>query len=807
MSSEDIEEFELQLDIITGVLEKLDATNTRVFEVVKDMFTKIVNLPTVSEKAGLEARQAAGLADMIYSGESSFEDEYPSILSAALKLGVIISNEKNSEGRQTRQVEAQDEYKDINREEILFNFIERQTLALEELESNIMRLERGDFSALADVLNNVTSIKGEAAALNLERVNRLLGEIETRLKHTVDIPEHNILTALLSAKDFLTEYISGLPDSESAFDENVFEKLVADFGGGSKGEDSCPAPEEELIIAPVVHVDASNPEMPEFVNEAKESLHIAEVALIALEKEPDNAKHINEIFRGFHNIKGVAGFLYLTDVSEISHNAESLLDKARQGEIKLEGPVAAAAFSALDILKEMVERVQRALAGTPYKTPSNYADVLRNLRNPGAAASKPAVKSITAAATAPTAESAAQNDPSKLKSYGLIKVSTARLDSLIDAVGELVIANAMVTQEREIRETSNPKLVQNVAHLGKITRELQELAMSMRMVTLKSAFQKMSRIARDVAVRSCTPVEFTYSGEETELDRNVVEEISSPLVHLVRNAVDHGIETAEERIRLGKPEKGRVHLSAYHESGNVVIKIEDDGKGLDKKQILAKAISQGLVKNDAELSDREIYNLVFLPGFSTAKTVTDVSGRGVGMDVVRKSIENLRGRIDIESEQDRGASFTIRLPLTLAIIDGMLMSVGEERYIIPTIAIRESLRPEAGQITTVVNRGELLSIRGELLPLFRLHKLFGVKNAKQNPNDALALIIGESDAHCALMVDDLIGQQQVVIKTLGKSFGHIEGITGGAIMGDGRVALILDTAGLVHLAHNNTDQK
>lgn len=602
------------------------------------------------------------------------------------------------------------------------------------------------------------------------------------------------------------------------------------------------APAEVAIQQPArnSYVDITNPELPEFVTESREYLQMAEVALIALEKNPENREPISEIFRGFHNIKGIAGFLNLGDVQELAHDAESLLDKARSGGIELAGECAHAAFAAVDMLKEMVERVNRALGGAPYETPQRFGELVARLKRaadtscskdgePRAAAAPEQTAATpqtnTSTAETPVAANSIQsnqtnqiaqaNQPmqsqaapdaaakAKARADGMVKVSTSRLDSLIDAVGELVIANAMVTQENEIANTGNARLARNVSQLGKITRELQELAMSMRMVSLRNTFQKMSRVARDLSVKSGVPVEFTYSGEDTELDRNVVEEISSPLVHMVRNAVDHGIEDAAARAAAGKPEKGRVHLSAFHEGGAVVIRIEDDGKGLHRDAILAKARAQGIVKADAELTDKEILHLIFQAGFSTAETVTDISGRGVGMDVVRKSIETLRGRIDIESTPGRGTTFTIRLPLTLAIIDGMVVTVASERYIVPTIAIQESMRPSREQLSTVIGRGEMVSLRGSQLPLYRLHNMFGIPGAKQDPTEALTLIIGENGSRIALMVDDLVGQQQVVIKSLGKTFDKLEGVSGGAIMGDGRVALILDAGRLASMVSNS----
>ena len=557
-----------------------------------------------------------------------------------------------------------------------------------------------------------------------------------------------------------------------------------------------------------VYIDPNNPEILDFITETREYLHAAEVTLIEIEKEPGNQEMLNEIFRAFHNVKGISGFLNFGDINELSHIAESLLDKARGGLLALSGAVAAAVCDAVDLLREMVEGVNDALKGVDYETPPQFEEVKEKLESAdnredaaGGSGEAPSGKrGIEAADATPAEKVSTGNGGGKTAADGMVKVGTSRLDSLVDAVGELVIANAMVTQAREISETKNPKLSRDVAQLVKITRELQELAMSMRMVSLKKTFQKMARVARDLAVKAGIPLEFSFSGEDTELDRNVVEEISSPLVHMVRNAVDHGIEPVEERIKSGKPGKGRVHLSACHEGGIVVIKIEDDGGGLNAAAIREKAIHLGLISEDEELSEHDTYSLIFRAGFSTAERVTEVSGRGVGMDVVAKSIENLRGRVDIASRAGEGTTFTIRLPLTLAIIDGMVVSVGKEKYIVPTIAIKESIRPSKEQVSTVVNKGEMVSLRGDLVPLYRLHKLFNVAGAKRNPADALTLIVGDNGRRCALMVDDLLGQQQVVIKSLGKAFGKIDGVSGGAIMGDGNVAIILDAPGLMRLS-------
>jgi two-component system chemotaxis sensor kinase CheA len=368
-------------------------------------------------------------------------------------------------------------------------------------------------------------------------------------------------------------------------------------------------------------------------------------------------------------------------------------------------------------------------------------------------------------------------------------------------VGELVIAHSMVAQDEVVVTGARHDLIKKVSHTSKIVRELQDMSMSMRMVPLKATFNKMARLVRDLARKVGKNVQLVTEGEDTEIDRNLVDIISDPLVHMVRNAVDHGIEMPEVREQRGKPRNGMVQLCAYHSAGRVVVEIRDDGKGLDREAILAKARDRNLIPDGATLSDREIYNLIFLPGFSTAQVVTDVSGRGVGMDVVKKNIESLRGQAEIQSEPEKGSIFRISLPLTLAIIDGMVVRVGSERYIIPTISIIRSIKPEPKDLSTVLQRGEMLQLQGKLIPLFRLGELYGVEGSASALSQALVVVVEDDNQRAGLVIDELIGRQQVVIKTLGETMQNLPGISGGAIMPNGRVGLILDIGGLVKYAN------
>jgi two-component system chemotaxis sensor kinase CheA len=326
----------------------------------------------------------------------------------------------------------------------------------------------------------------------------------------------------------------------------------------------------------------------------------------------------------------------------------------------------------------------------------------------------------------------------------------------------------------------------------------------MRMVPVRGAFQKMTRLVRDLATSGGKQIQFLLEGEETELDRNMVEKLGDPLVHMIRNSVDHGIESQDERMARGKPAQGTIRLSAAHQRGGIVIRLSDDGKGLDPARIRAKAIERGLIRGDVEMDASEIVSLIFLPGFSTADAVTDLSGRGVGMDVVRSNIEGLSGKIEVQSVLGEGTTFTLLLPLTLAIIDGMLVGVGDDRYIIPTLSIRESFRPQPGMVSTIQGRGEVVSVRGRQTPLLRLGRYLGRPARATNLEDAIIVVVESGDAARGLVVDELLGKQEVVIKSLGQTFRHQNLLAGSAVLGDGSVGLILDVDTLVKTpTHSN----
>ncbi len=616
---------------------------------------------------------------------------------------------------------------------------------------------------------------------------------------------------------------------------------ASDAEGASVGDEVAPTPPVPLSM-----VDDGL--LNDFVAEALEHLEVADTQLLTLETDRDDAEALNAVFRAFHTIKGGAGFLQLADVLHVAHEAETLLDKARRHELALTAPVMDTVFESVDLLRVLVQALP-GNARDDATVPGRIEDAIQTLRAVASGLTPmsselvsdtvgPALGEILVGKRVVTAEDVdvalAQQQGEKrgipigtiLVAQGkasakdvaqalrqqsretgggervreAIKVDAERLDRLVNLMGELVVAQAIMRQTVEMGSTITSATRHRLSQLDKTTRELQEISMSLRMVPLRSTFQKMARMVRDLAKGVGKPVEFLVQGEDTELDKSVVDLIGDPLMHMIRNAVDHGIEdTVQERLDAGKPEKGRVFLRAFHRGGSIFIEIEDDGHGLQREAILAKARERGLIEPDDVLTDREIWNLIFVPGFSTARTVTDVSGRGVGMDVVKRNIHMLRGQIELQSEPGKGTLVSIRLPLTLAIIDGMVVRVAEERYIVPTQSIVMAIRVKDHQLNTVTGRGEMVDLHGSLIPLFRLHRLLSVEDAEENAS-AVAVVVEADNKRVALLADELLGQQQTVIKSLGEGLRGLTGFAGGAIMADGNVGLILDVAGVVRLA-------
>jgi two-component system chemotaxis sensor kinase CheA len=604
-----------------------------------------------------------------------------------------------------------------------------------------------------------------------------------------------------------------------------------------------PATIESLAVLP----PGAEPELMRlFCAEAEELLTEIEQAAMTLETAPDDAETLATIFRGFHTLKGNAAVMRLVVLQRLTHEVESLLDAARRGTRRLDRDAIDVVLAAADLVARSVAEMGHQLDGRdvgrslPLPVTAVIERVHTVLASPSAAATPLTPPSVSPVATSqPTAQQPLDQQPSAAPlpaavgvaasppptlhapaaassplpptapavakpaaSSGSVRVDTGKLDGLVDLVGELVIAQSMVVQAAETGV--GDQLTRSLAQLRTITADLQRTAMAMRMVPIRGTFQKMGRLVRDAAVSLGKEIRLVVEGEETELDRTVIEELGDPLVHMVRNAADHGIETPAQRQAAGKPPAGRVTLRAFHQGGHVVIQIADDGRGLDPARIRRKAVERGLVAADAVLDTRDTLDLIFAPGFSTAETVTDVSGRGVGMDVVRRNLERVRGKVEIDSVPGAGTTFTILMPLTLAIIEGLIVSVAGQRFVIPTLSVRESLRPRAGSVTTVHGRGELVDVRGRKLPMMRLGRHLGI-GGEDDPSRGIVVVLEAGHDRRCLLVDELVGKQEVVIKTLGETFTGRGDFAGAAILGDGRVGLILDTTALVRLGRRSPE--
>jgi len=475
-------------------------------------------------------------------------------------------------------------------------------------------------------------------------------------------------------------------------------------------------------------------------------------------------------------------------------------------ELRLKGVAPADTATAMAAATPTASAGAGALAGpTPVVSTSDaaIADAILSGKPPIAEETRheaptPAVAAIAPALTA-VKEPKSDAPISAVGDSGSIRVSVEKIDELMNTVGELVITQAMLSQLGAALEGPNAeKLRAGLAQLERNTRELQESVMRVRMLPISFVFSRFPRMVRDLAQRLGKQIDLKLTGEQTELDKTVLEKIGDPLVHLVRNSIDHGIELPETRAAAGKPAAGTVHLDACHRGGNIAVEVSDDGNGLDVDRILAKARSRGHVGPNDVLTDEQIHELIFLPGFSTADKATDLSGRGVGMDVVRRNVQELGGKIELRSERGRGSSFIITLPLTLAIVDGQSVAVGNETYIIPLISIVESMRLKETSISRLSGHDEVFSFRGDYLPIIRLHELFGVEPRTRALHEGLVVIAEGDGRRVGLFVDDLLGQQQVVIKSLEVNYGRVEGVSGATILGDGSVALILDVTGIIH---------
>jgi len=742
---------------------------------------------------------------------------------------------------------------DAEQQELLSAFVEEGNELLDETEPLLIELEsksRQSGEIDDEVLNTVFrafhSLKGGAGFLNLNTIGLVTHEAETLLdlfrKSRGNVQSSHI-DLLNRASDFLRQRLKQIAEefSDAGFEEEAaaivaalrqqIDSITADIAqidtpsgltrepgtGITKEPISSHCSEEEASEAELMLT--ITPEMVEqFVVEAEDLLAVTEEALLKLDKNPANGDCVAEAFRALHSLKGNAGFLGYRDIESISHQAESVLDSIRTGGISGNSELFTLLLDILDFLRE---GVAQAAAGNQPCIPARAGlmnlvqDAVEQLEVSGQN-----VPPLRVPAESPARESTGSGTeggqhikqesfpnqrraPADPSGNGMqrqsIRVDVEKIDALLDLVGELVIAETMVAQNPDLQVPgfSLENFHKSATHLNKLTRDLQDIATSIRMIPLAATFRRMIRLVRDLAQKTGKRVELEIEGEETAVDKTVIELITDPLVHIIRNSIDHGIGTPGIRREQGKPEVGHLKLEAGHHGGEVWISVSDDGMGLDRDLILKKAAAKShLTGSDTDMQDEEVWQLIFQPGFSTAATVTDVSGRGVGLDVVKRNIEKIGGKVEMRSVWGQGAEILLRIPLTLAIMDGMIVDVGTHCYIIPIMAIRETVRISPDQITRTMGGQEIVNLRGSLYPVIRLHQFYDIQPEYTQLQDGVVVVVEGQGHRFGLFVDKLVAQRQVVIKGLSDYVGHIKAISGCTILGDGTVCLILDVATL-----------
>ena len=686
-------------------------------------------------------------------------------------------------------------------------FFEESFEGLDIMESGLLNLDMGDVDDedINTIFRAAHSIKGGSGTFGFSAVADFTHVMETLLDEMRDGRRQvtqQAVDVLLGSVDCLKEMLTAIQDEQAINESHVSEyqkALEVELNGGG-GEDVAAVQNDAVEVS----VESSSSPVAQENDEKGWR--------IAFSPHADLLKTGNDPVRMFRELsglgeltatvdfQGVPGFYDLDpEDCHLSWNLE-VVGNFPESEVN----------EIFDWVEDECDLAIQTLTESG-DTESNDAPIEQQAEEQSKeqtpvpakveAKAEPADKVLPAAKPATAKKEVAK--PPAGKGSGSIRVDTSKIDTLINMVGELVITQSMLSLVGEHFELNKLDQLKNgLSQLERHTRELQESVMNIRMLPISFVFSRFPRLVHDLSSKLDKKIELVLVGENTEVDKTVVELLSDPLVHLVRNSLDHGIEMPADRVAAGKPEMGTITLEAYHRGGNIVIEVKDDGKGLDKDMLRTKAIEKGLIDEETVLTDKQIYELIFMAGFSTAEQLSDISGRGVGMDVVRRNIQSLGGNIEIISELGKGSTIAIHLPLTLAILDGQSIAVGDERFIIPLGAIIESINIKESMLNRVAGRGETFRLRDEYLPIVRMHEIFDVKTAQATKlTDGLVVVVEGQGLRCGLFIDDLLGQQQVVIKSLEANYRKVEGVSGATILGDGSVALILDIPGLVRLSN------
>lgn len=688
-------------------------------------------------------------------------------------------------------------------------FFEESFEGLEAMESELLRLDIG--AADPEIINTIFraahSIKGGAGTFGFTFVSEFTHVMETMLNEMRNSQREvttESINLLLEAVDVVREMLIAVQKKEATDEKRIadmHQRLEAMLAGDSVEDTANSIPDSEnkqptedtpsagwlIYFKPHLHLFQTGNDPVRMLRE------LASLGELSSELIDDELPLFSDLEPEDSYLAWqltLKGDIPKEDVAEIFEWVDEDCDLTIE-------PIA------VDISNEVVIEEAISVSEPGDSQEENTVESEQELSVTPELVSESAVETIEPSPVAPIEQVQAEEDPKDsivTPSSSSIRVSTDKIDSLINLVSELVITQSMLSQIGEdFTPSMLPDLLDGLAQLERNSREMQEGVMRIRMLPISFVFNRFPRLVYDMSEKMEKKVALELIGEQTELDKSIIEKISDPLVHLVRNSLDHGLETPAERLAAGKPETGVLQLKAFHQGGNIVIEVHDDGKGLNEDKILSKAIANGLIGPAENLSSEAIQNLIFLPGFSTAEVVTDVSGRGVGMDVVKKNISSLGGSVEVESQQGEGTVFRVRLPLTLAIMDGQTIQVANEVYILPLISIIETVEVKSKDIKHVSGKGELYALRDEYIPIIRLYEIFNLTPQTKELEEGLVTIVEGDGKKIGLFIDDLLGQQQVVIKSLEDNYRKVIGLSGATILGDGSVALILDVPGLMAL--------
>ncbi|WP_426370390.1 chemotaxis protein CheA [Pseudocolwellia sp. HL-MZ7] len=699
----------------------------------------------------------------------------------------------------------------INLSQFIPSFLEESFEGLELMESSLLNLEQGDTETINSIFRAAHSIKGGAGTFGFEDVTTFTHLVETLLDEMRDGRREIVqsdIEILLESVDCIRLLVMSIKEETTCEDVKITE--VSALLEATLAASIIPSIEQTLEVEDQTDNTASTnsaetkwliefiPEHhlvkigndPQFLFNALEDLGTISVEADSTELPALNDMDAEELYLSW-NITLTADI----DIEEIKEIFEWVEDECQLTITKKEVPpseinnAVANAQSGKELSKESSVEQSDSIEATKNTLTDEQASAQVTSVNQAPSKVKPPVAAKT---SKPKAD------------VGSIRVGVDKVDSLINLMGELVITQSMLTELGNDFDLSKvERLNRGLEQLLQNTKELQESVMRIRMLPISFAFNRFPRLIHDLSNKTGKQIELILKGEQTELDKTVMEQIGDPLVHLVRNAVDHGIEPTDVRLANGKPAQGTIILNAYHQGGSIVIEISDDGGGINREAVLEKAVEKGIVDAHTSLTDSQVFDLILEPGFSTAKELSDISGRGVGMDVVKKNIQSLGGRIQIESIEGQGSTFKVHLPLTLAILDGQLVRVGSETYIIPLITIVESLQAQSELINRVSGDMVLYRLREDNVPVLPMYQLFNLEAETKEVDGSLLVVVEAEDQKIGLMVDDLLAQQQVVIKSLNENYQQVEGISGATILGDGSVAMILDIPGIIQMAKKN----